>query len=114
MTPPPQKYRSLPRPSHACTFDIQFDALEYRGQTLEYVQYRSRHERVLNTKVKVSWIYQHGADIQAKGYEKLWLCRRCHQKKAYNSQLFDAKSTSSITSHLRKVHRITKPSKANS
>jgi hypothetical protein len=102
---------SLPsQTSHACIFDIQFDTLEYLGHLLQDVQYRSRSKRVLNTKAKVSWIYQHGADIQAKGYEKLWLCRRCHQKKAYGSQLFNATSTSSITSHLNKVHGITNSS----
>jgi hypothetical protein len=52
-------------------------------------------------------VYQYGTDIQAKGYEKLWLCKLCHQKRAYSTQLFDAKSTSSITNHLKKAHGIT-------
>lgn len=100
--------------SHACTFDIQFDTLTYRGQLLQGVQYRPRNKRVLNTKGKVSWVYQHGADLQAKGHNKLWLCRRCHLEKAFSSQLFNATSTSSITYHLHKVHGITEPSNSNS
>jgi hypothetical protein len=36
---------------------IQSDSLEYRGELLENVQYRSK--RALNTKAKVSWVYQH-------------------------------------------------------
>jgi hypothetical protein len=59
--------------SHACVFDIQFNTLEYRGQLLKDVQYRPRNKRVLNTKTKVSWGYEHGADLQADSYEKLWL-----------------------------------------
>jgi hypothetical protein len=51
--------------SHACTFDIQFNTLEYRGQLLQDVQYRPRNKRLLNTKAKISWVYQHGADLQA-------------------------------------------------
>jgi hypothetical protein len=58
----------------------------------------------LNTKTKVSWVYEHGADLQADGYEKLWLC---HQNQAYGSQLFDCKSTSSVGAHLKNVHGIT-------
>jgi hypothetical protein len=93
--------------SHACVSDIQFNTLEYRGQLLKDVQYRPQNKRVLNTKTKVSWVYEHGADLQADGYEKLWLCRRCHQNQAYGSQLFDYKSTSSVATHLKKVHGIT-------
>jgi hypothetical protein len=40
--------------SHACVFDIQFDTLEYRGELLEDVKYRSRSKRVLNMKAKIS------------------------------------------------------------
>jgi|SRR5579871_587557 len=97
--------------SHACTFDIDFTTLRYRGKLLEDVQYRLRHKRILNSRAKISWVYQHGADLQAKGYEKLWLCRTCHLKKDYSSQLFDAKSTSSISAHLNKSHGITEPGK---
>jgi len=100
--------------SHACTFDIQFATLEYRGELLQGVQYRPRNKRVLNTKAKVSWVYQHGADLQAKGHQKLWLCKLCHETKKFRSQLFNAKSTSSITSHLDKTHGITEPGKNNS
>jgi hypothetical protein len=103
----------LSETSHACTFDIQFDTLNYRGQLLQGVKYRPRNKRVLNTKAKVSWVYQHGADIQAKGHNKLWLCKRCHKDKAFSSQLYNATSTSSITSHLQKVHGITEPGKSS-
>src|SRR5205823_6737482 len=83
----------------------------YRGRPLQDVQYRSRNKRALSAKAKISWVYQHGADIQAKDHEKLWLCMRCHLQKDYDSQLLNAKSTSSIASHLRKVHGITETGK---
>ena len=57
--------------SHACVFDIQYDTLRYRGQLLQDVQYRSRNKRVLNTKAKISWVYQYGTNLQVKGYKKL-------------------------------------------
>jgi hypothetical protein len=96
--------------SHACVFDIKFKTLEYHGQTLRDVQYRSRSKRALSTRAKVSWVYQHGADLQAKDSEKLWLCKRCHQQSTYASQLIDAKSTSSITYHLKKSYGTTNDS----
>lgn len=94
------------RTSHACTFDIKFDTLRYRDQLLQDVQYRQRNKRALSSNAKISWIYQHGADLQARGYQKLWLCKACHLKNDYSSQLFDAKSTSSIAYHLDAVHGI--------
>src|SRR6266480_116622 len=100
--------------SHACTFDIQFNTLIYRGQLLQDVQYRPRNKRVLNTKAKVSWVFQYGADLQAKGHKKLWLYKRCYKKKKVSSQLFNATSTSSITSHLERAHRIKDPGKNSS
>lgn len=100
--------------SHACIFNIQFNTLKYRGKLLQNVQYRPRNKRVLNTNAKISWVYQHGADIQANGYQKLWLCKLCHTEKSSSSQLFNATSTSSIISHLDKVHGITEPSRNSS
>ena len=100
--------------SHACTFDIQFDTLTYRGQLLQDVQYRPRNKRVLNTKAKVSWVFQYGADLQVKGHKKLWLCKRCYKKKKVSSQLFNAISTSLITSHLERAHGIKDPGKNSS
>ena len=64
--------------SHACAFNIQFDTLKYRGQLLQDIQYRLHNKQVLNTKAKVSQIYQYGADLQVKDYKKLQLCKRCH------------------------------------
>lgn len=92
--------------SHSCVFDIKFDTLKYHGKLLEDVQYRPRDKRVLNTSSKISWIYQHGADLQAKDYAKLWLCRQCHENEDYGSQLFNAKSTSSAATHLENIHKV--------
>jgi hypothetical protein len=97
--------------SHSCVFDIKFDTLKYKGQLLQDVQYRQRDKRVLNTRARISWIYQHGADLQANGYAKLWLCKICHERGNYSSQLFDAKSTSSASTHLENVHETFSDSK---
>jgi hypothetical protein len=92
--------------SHACTFDIQSNALKYRGKFLTEVEYRPRDKRALNTDSKISFVYQYGADIKAKDFDKLWLCKKCYQQQTSTSQIFDAKSTSSIKSHLKKIHGI--------
>src|SRR2546423_15623022 len=93
----PQSFRT----SHACVFDIKYDTLRYLGKLLQDVQYRQRDKRALSSNAKISWIYKHGADIQARDYKKLWLCMRCHRDGKYSSQLFDANSTSSAGAHLK-------------
>jgi len=98
------------RTSHACVFDIKYDTLRYLGKLLQDVQYRQRDKRALSSNAKISWIYKHGADIQARDYKKLWLCMRCHRDGKYSSQLFDANSTSSAGAHLKAAHGITRAS----
>jgi hypothetical protein len=107
--PPPQSSDT----SHACVFDIQFDNLWYRGKRLKNVEYRTRGKRALSGP-GVSWVYQHGADLKAKRFEKLWLCKKCYLEKTPTSQIFDAKSTSSITYHMKHAHGIEGGKKASS
>ena len=64
--------------SHACTFNIQFNTLKYRGQLLQDMQYHLYNKQVLNTKAKVSQVYQYGANLQAKDYKKLQLYKHCY------------------------------------
>ncbi len=59
-------------------------------------------------------MFQYGADLQVKGHKKLWLCKRCYKKKKVSSQLFNAISTSLITSHLERAHGIKDPGKNSS
>src|SRR5437764_14712426 len=77
-----------PTTSHCCVFDIDKSILWYENKLLKNVEYRPRHRRVLHTKAKISWIYKHGADLQADGVPKIWLCKICHLRKSIKSQLF--------------------------
>jgi hypothetical protein len=77
----PTSTPSTPTSSHSCVFDLRDDDIWYNGSKLKNVKYRARHSRVMDTNAKTSWIYQHGADIEAKEYPKLWLCKICHLSK---------------------------------
>jgi len=59
-------------------------------------------------------VFQYRADLQAKGHKKLWLYKRCYEKKKVSSQLFNAISNSLITSHLERAHGIKDPGKNSS
>src|SRR5687768_15263564 len=60
-----------PTTSHCCIFDIDRSILWYENKLLRNVEYRPRHRRVLHTRAKISWIYKHGADLQADGVPKM-------------------------------------------
>ena len=89
-------------PSHCVAFAINWDSIRKDGKPLD-LQWRIRNKRSLGN--GVSWVYEHGAELE-NGKGKYWLCRRCHEKGNYKSQLFVGDSTSSIMDHLRVVHKI--------
>jgi hypothetical protein len=102
----PTSTPSTPISSHSCVFDLRDDEIWYNGSKLKNVKYRARHSRVMDTIAKTSWIYQHGADIEAKEYPKLWLCKVCHLSKRPGNSCFKATASSSATYHLKQEHDI--------
>ncbi|KAL5583913.1 hypothetical protein FOVSG1_015264 [Fusarium oxysporum f. sp. vasinfectum] len=52
-----------------CEFDIDWENIWHCGKRLVGVKKRPRHRRVVGTKMKESWIYRHGANLEHKGTE---------------------------------------------
>ena len=50
-----------------CEFDIDWENIWHNGKRLVGVKRRPRHKRVVGTKIKESWIYQHGANLEHNG-----------------------------------------------
>ncbi|KAJ6437614.1 LOW QUALITY PROTEIN: transposase-like protein [Purpureocillium lavendulum] len=79
------------------------------GTILKGIQYRIRDKRNVGRRVKVSWIYSYGAELEHSN-DKYFLCADCHTKKRYTSQLFAAESTTAAIQHLLEFHKIKRPS----
>lgn len=56
-----------------------------------------------------SYVWQHGAEIEADGYKRLWVCRICHQLKNWHHGVYVASSTGGISGHLAARHSIRDP-----
>src|SRR5687768_297216 len=77
-------------PPHSLSFPINWGVLRrHDGTILKDIQYRIRRKRSVGRRVKVSWIYSHGAELEHSN-DKYFLCADCHTKKRYISQLFAA------------------------
>ncbi|KAJ6790307.1 hypothetical protein PWT90_10996 [Aphanocladium album] len=48
-------------------FNIDWDNIWHCGKRLAGVKKRPRHKRVIGTKIKESWIYRHGANLEHRG-----------------------------------------------
>jgi hypothetical protein len=79
------------------------------GTVLKGIQYRIRDKRTAGRRVKVSWIYSYGAELEHSN-DKYFLCADCHTKKRYFSQLFAAESTTAAIQHLVEFHKVKRPS----
>jgi hypothetical protein len=79
------------------------------GTVLKGIQYRIRDKRTAGRRVKISWIYSHGAELEHSN-DKYFLCADCHTKKRYFSQLFAAESTTAAIQHLVEFHKVKRPS----
>ena len=86
-------------------FLIQWDRLRHNNKALNGATLRQRHKRVIGTSVKISWIWEHGADIQWNS-KRIWLCRRCHTSKKYHQGVLIYNGTTHITEHLERCHKI--------
>ncbi|KAG6988733.1 hypothetical protein FOFC_20727 [Fusarium oxysporum] len=89
-----------------CEFEIDWENIWHGGKRLMGAKRRPRHRRVIGTKIKESWIYRHGANLEHHGV-RYWLCRICHVKKSYSTALFVSSGTSHAARHLLRQHQIT-------
>ena len=107
-TPFGSESRATTPSSHSSVFPLRLDAIWYEGKCLTGVKYRPRHSRIINTNARISWIYEHGADIEADGEnnKKLWLCKDCHISRRPGQSVFKATSSSSAANHLNRKHSI--------
>ncbi|OAQ59076.1 transposase-like protein [Purpureocillium lilacinum] len=97
-------------PPHSLSFPIDWGVLRrHDGTILKGIQYRIRDKRNVGRRVKVSWIYSYGAELEHSN-DKYFLCADCHTKKRYTSQLFAAESTTAAIQHLLEFHKIKRPS----
>jgi hypothetical protein len=94
-----------------CQFDIDWENIWHSGKQLVGVKKRPRHKRVIGTKIKESWIYQHGANLEHSGV-RYWLCRLCHMKKSYSTALYVSSGTSHAARHLLRQHQIAEVGKS--
>ncbi len=97
-------------PPHSLSFPINWAVIRrHDGAILKGIQYRIRDKRSVGRRVKVSWIYSHGAELEHSN-DKYFLSADCHTKKRYISQLFAAESTTAAIQHLTEFHKVKRPS----
>ena len=95
-----------PDDSSQCEFDIDWENIWHGGRRLVGAKKRPRHRRVVGTKMKESWIYRHGANLEPRGV-RYWLCRLCHEKKSYSTALYASSGTAHAARHLHRQHQVT-------
>ena len=89
-----------------CEFDIDWENIWHNSKRLVGVKMRPRHKRVIGTKIKESWIYQHGANLDYGGV-RYWLCKICHERRSYSTALYASSGTAHASKHLLRMHQIT-------
>jgi hypothetical protein len=89
-----------------CVFPIEWNKITFDRKTVPTIRYRIPHKRALNSRAKVSPIYKYGAQLTTDGSNKFWLCKYCHLKGAHDGALFASEATTSITYHLKTVHKL--------
>src|SRR5881394_2376590 len=68
-------------PPHSLSFLINWGVLRrHDGTILKGIQYRIRDKRSVGRRVKVSWIYSYGAELEHSN-DKYFLCADCHTNK---------------------------------
>lgn len=105
QTPTDSGHDDETEPTH-CEFDVDWENIWHSSKRLVGVRFRPRHRRTVGTKIKESWVYQHGASLDHNG-SRYWLCKICHLKKSYKTALYTASGTHHIANHLSRAHRIT-------
>lgn len=105
---PPRPPRATPRQtrqiSHNAEFDIDWENIWHCGKRLVGPKKRHRHNRVVGTKTKESWICRHGANLDHNGL-RYWVFRLCYEKKSC-SALYASSGASHAARHLLCRHQI--------
>jgi hypothetical protein len=89
-----------------CEFHIDWENIWHSGKRLVGAKRRPRHKRVIGTKIKESWIYRYGANLEHREV-RYWLCSICHLRKSYSTALYVSSGTSHAARHLIRQHQIT-------
>jgi hypothetical protein len=88
-----------------CEFDIDWENIWHGGKRLVGAKKRPRHRRVVGAKMKESWIYRHGANLEHKGI-RYWLCKICHKQRSYSTALYASSGTAHAARHLLRQHHV--------
>ncbi|KJZ69476.1 hypothetical protein HIM_11138 [Hirsutella minnesotensis 3608] len=86
-------------------FTIDWENIWHGGKRLLGARRRPRHKRVVGTRIKESWIYRYGANLEHRGV-RYWLCKICHIKKSYSTALYASSGTAHAARHLLRQHQI--------
>ncbi len=97
-------YEATADDTSQCEFDIDWENIWHCEKRLLGAKKRPRHRRVIGTKMKESWLYRHGANLEYKGV-RYWLCRLCHEKKSYSTALYASSGTAHVARHLLRQHQ---------
>ncbi|PWI64051.1 hypothetical protein PCL_00034 [Purpureocillium lilacinum] len=92
-----------------CEFDIDWENIWHGGKRLVGAKKRPRHRRVVGAKMKESWIYRHGANLEHKGI-RYWLCKICHKQRSYSTALYASSGTAHAARHLLRQHHVAESS----
>jgi hypothetical protein len=106
-SPAPSTSSTSSYTSHTCIFDFTSSGdIWYNKRVLRNIQYATLGLRASHKNTKKSWVWLHGAKIQADGYSKLFLCKYCFEKKKRFDLVFDGHSTNTISNHLLKEYGV--------
>ena len=83
----------------SCEFDVDWENIWHCGKRLLGAK------RLIGTKIKESWIYQYGANLEHKGV-RYWFFRFCHEKRSYSTALYASSGTAHAARHLLRQHQI--------
>ncbi|KJZ70963.1 hypothetical protein HIM_09667 [Hirsutella minnesotensis 3608] len=86
-------------------FVIDWENIWHGGKRLLGARRRPRHKRVVGTRIKESWIYRYGANLEHRGV-RYWLCKICHIKKSYSTASYASSETAHAARHLLRQHQI--------
>ena len=62
---------------------ISVNSLIYGGRVLKNARYRPKTVKKGCKHHRPSWVWEHGAELQADGYDRLWVCKLCYTWKTH-------------------------------
>jgi hypothetical protein len=97
-----------PPKSLQCVFPIEWNKITFDRKAVPTIRYRIPHKRTLHSRAKISPIYKYGAQLTTNGNNKFWLCKFCHLNGDHDGALYSSEATSSISYHLKMIHKLEK------